>query len=306
MSKRRKNDEYSLSGFGKDRRLEGGRLVNKDGTFNVIKKGLAWRKRFGVFNFLIEISWGRFFVVCTFFYLIMNLCFTGVYMALGVDGIGAPQNDEMGAFWKAFFFSTHTSTTVGYGSYYPHSMGIQAFASIQSMIGLLGFALMTGILYGRFSKPKASIVYSKNAIIAPYKDGNGLMIRLANAQNSQMLEMAAAVMVALVEDGKRRFYDLKLEYNRIHFLATSWTIVHPLDEDSPIFGMTQNDYMNKEIEFIIRVKGYNDTFAQEVHSATSYKSYEVLWDKKFVPIIGVEDDMTYVELDQLSTFSDPK
>ena len=217
----------------------------------------------------------------------------------------------MRKFLESFFFSTQTITTVGYGRVSPVNLTANIIASIESFIGLLAFALATGLLYGRFSKPIAKIIYSKYAIIAPYRDITGLMFRTANKQKSQIIDAEAQVVFSRLEDVNgsevRKFYNIPLEYKKINFFSSVWTINHPIDEDSPLFGTTEEDLHKSETELLILLKGYDDTFAQTVHSRFSYRNDEIVWGAKFqnVHFTNMEGKVE-VLLDKISDFEKVK
>lgn len=295
------------SGFGSKVENEGSRLVNKDGSFNFIKNGVPFMQRFSLYHALITMSLWKFIGSLIAFYIVINSFFATIYVALGVEHLGLiPESTGM-QFLNAFFFSSQTLTTVGYGAIAPTGVGPNIVASLESFVGLLTFAMATGLLYGRFSKPRARIMYSKHALVSPYQQSKGLMFRLANATNSQMINVSTKVILALIEekDGKqkRNFYNLKLEFDQISSLPASWTIVHPIDEDSPIINFTLDDLVNKNAELLIAIEGYDETYSQQVHSRTSYKIHEIVFDAKFIPIIGRNNSgQATVNLDQISHY----
>src|SRR5262249_9746259 len=148
-------------------------------------------------------------------------------------------------FLRAFFFSIHTLATIGYGTITPVGVPANVIVSIESFIGLFGLALCTSLLFARFSRPTAKILFSRQAIIAPYQGIKAFEFRIANMRRSQIIELEAKVLFARFEDvgGRqlRRFYPMKLERERVVFFPLSWTIVHPIDEESPFYGMTDAD-----------------------------------------------------------------
>ncbi|HEX5226612.1 MAG TPA: ion channel, partial [Bryobacteraceae bacterium] len=200
---------------------------------------------------------------------------------------------DMSEFANAFFFSVHTLTTVGYGNVYPEGAWANSVSAIEAATGLMVFAIFTGLLYGRFSRPSARILYSKNAIIAPYQDGTSLQFRVANARSNTLMNMEAKVVFMFVDrsDGqlKRQFINLPLERPQIYFFALTWTIVHPIDESSPFHGKTAADLANLSGELLILLQGFDDTFSQVVHSRYSYPHNEIIWGAKFTPAFKVDD-----------------
>jgi inward rectifier potassium channel len=278
------------------------RTINPDGSFNVRREGLRWRDA-NPYLMLIDTTWPRFFLVVVTGFLLVNLIFACLYLMIGIHSLRGLESD-MGAFANAFFFSVHTLTTVGYGNVYPEGPGANVISSLEAATGLMVFAIATGLLYGRFSRPTARIVYSKNAIVAPYQDGTSLQFRVTNARRNVLMNLEAHVLLMTVEnsDGilKRSFVDLPLERRGVYFFALTWTIVHPIDSDSPLFGKTREDLAKQSAELLILLQGFDDTFSQVVHSRYSYRHDEMIWGAKFVPAFKVNEkgDMV-VEVDRI-------
>jgi inward rectifier potassium channel len=278
------------------------RTINADGSFNVKRSGLKWRDS-NPYLMLIDTTWPRFLLVVFTAFLTVNMIFASFYLMVGIEHLKGLESD-MGAFANAFFFSVHTMTTVGYGNVYPEGPWANAISSLEAATGLMVFAIATGLLYGRFSRPSARIVYSKNAIIAPYQDGTSLQFRVANARSNTLMNMEARVLLMTVDasDGelKRNFLDLPLERRHIYFFALTWTIVHPIDEASPLFGKSREDLEKLSGELLILIQGFDDTFSQVVHSRYSYRHDEIVWGAKFNPAFrfDTKGDMI-VEVDRI-------
>lgn len=312
MAQNVKNRKISIidTGFSAKAEKEGKRLLNKDGSFNVRKTGLRFMERFNVYHWLIGMSWPRFFLVLFSGYIFVNLLFATAYFIAGIEGLsGRHDNDVFGQFLEAFYFSSQTLTTVGYGFYSPISEFHSLLAAFESFMGLMSFAMATGLLYGKFSRPKTRLVFSENAIISPYKNGlNGLMIRLANAKDNQLTNVSAIMMVSWIdnnsEEQSRKYYSLSLEINSIYMMATSWTLVHPINEDSPIFGMSLEQLDECEAEVILQLEGFDETYSQHVHSRTSYKSDEIVWGAKFVSILGHDGDYATLSMDEVGSYKE--
>jgi inward rectifier potassium channel len=266
------------------------RTINADGSFNVRREGLRWRDA-NPYLMLIDTTWPRFLLVVATGFLLVNVIFACLYLAIGIQNLKGLESD-MGPFANAFFFSVHTLTTVGYGNVYPEGPWANVVSSLEAATGLMVFAIATGLLYGRFSRPSARIVYSKNAIIAPYQDGNSLQFRVTNARTNVLMNMEARVLLMTVEssDGilRRSFIDLPLERRSVYFFALTWTIVHPIDSDSPFFGKTREDLAKGSAELLILIQGFDDTFSQVVHSRYSYRHDELIWGAKFIPAFKVD------------------
>ncbi len=282
-----KSEEREL-GFGRTLTTEG-RLMNADGSFNVVReRSTIWDN---TYNHLITMPSWIFSLVLLLSFILINCFFASIYCLIGIEGLnGIVPNTSIVNFFNAFFFSSQTLTTVGYGHISPNGWGTSIAASFESFIGLLLFALISGLLYGRFSRPSAKIIFSENALISPYKGNNGLMFRLINARRSEMIETDAQVILTVNqpdENGNisRRFYTLDLEISKLSFFSLSWTIVHPISEKSPLFGFSETDFKETNLELMILVKGTEDTNQQTVHARTSYVADEIIWNAKFLPII---------------------
>ena len=269
------------------------RTINKDGSFNVMRRGTSWRDVHPYLH-LISLPWPSFLALVFAAYLVVNLVFAALYYSLGpghLTGGDAPRNFDR--LLNAFFFSAHTLTTVGYGNIAPGSVSANILAAIEALVGLLGFALATGILFGRFSRPSARIGYSDHALVAPYEDRTSLQFRIVNRRPNALMDMEATVILMEVEGEpgkqKRTFKTLPLERDGVDFLALTWTIVHPIDESSPLFRKTEEDLVQKQAELIILIKGFDETFSQSVRSRYSYRYDEIAWNAKFTPAFDFDE-----------------
>jgi inward rectifier potassium channel len=292
-------------GFGNKDASKGGRYINKDGSFNIRRKGLAFYRSFSFYHHLITISWFKFCLYILISYLLINLFFASLYLYTGVEKLGGAQGEtSFERFQDAFFFSTQTFTTVGYGRINPIGLSSNIISSLESLCGLLTFALATGLLYGRFSRPNANILFSDQAVIAPYQDITGFMFRIANARENQLINVEAQVAFTRVEKVQgtdvRKYFELNLERDKIDFFSLSWTIVHPIDENSPLWGISKEEFNSSDAEFLILLKAFDDTFSQNVHTRSSYKFNEIAWNYKFVNTFSREDGITVLELDKIS------
>jgi inward rectifier potassium channel len=268
------------------------RSINKDGSFNVNRRGGSWRD-FHPYLQMLSMSWPQFFGAILGGYLLMNLLFAVVYFALGPGQLqGADGANEMDRFLNDFFFSTHTLTTVGYGNMVPSSVIANSVASLEAIAGLMAVALGTGLMFGRFSRPSAKIAFSERMLMAPYQDQNSLQFRIVNLRPNILMELEANLVLMTVEgpagDLTRRFQPLKLEREKVYFLALTWTIVHPVDETSPLFGKTAQDLERLQAEFVILIKAFDDTFSQTVHARYSYRYDELAWQAKFQPAFEID------------------
>ncbi|HTS47486.1 MAG TPA: ion channel [Bryobacteraceae bacterium] len=266
------------------------RAINPDGSFNVHRKGLRLRDT-NLYLLLIDTTWPRFFAAVLLIFLAINVLFAFVYLDIGIQYLRGTE-PEMSAFLNAFFFSVHTLTTVGYGNVFPAGTMANAVSALEAATGLMVFAVVTGLLYGRFSRPSAKILFSRRALIAPYQDGTSLQFRITNARSNVLMDLEARVLLMTVTraDGqlKRAFFDLSLERRRVYFFPLTWTVVHPIDSESPLSGKTAEELRELEAELLILIKGFDDTFSQNVHQQYSYRHDEILWGAKFEPAFRVD------------------
>ncbi len=281
----RKKKKFNDLGLGTKNDIGGYRALNKDGSFNVKKTNIPFFERLNFFHSLITMPWSRFFGLVLLAYFMVNITFASIYTLIGVENLtGMESTTTFNDFIEAFFFSAQTITTLGYGRVAPLGHLANSVAAIESMLGLLGFALATGMLYGRFSRPSAKIRYSTHAVIAPYQDINGFMFRVVNPQNNELLEVEVQVNLAMQRKNSelRDFYSLELERPKVAFMPYMWTIVHPISEASPLYGLTEKEVLEKDAEFIISMKAFDESSSQTVYSRSSYKANEIHWGQKFV------------------------
>ncbi|MEK7832754.1 MAG: ion channel [Acidobacteriota bacterium] len=280
-------DENRDLGFGSKVAGESRRrLLNRDGSFNVARTGLNPLAAFSLYHSLLRISWPGFFGFVIVGYLIANAVFACAYVLCGDGALLVPENLQIGnRFWEAFFFSVHTMATIGYGNITPVGIAANLVVTFEALFGLLGFALVTGMLFSRFSRPTAKILFSETAVIAPYRGITAFEFRITNGRCNEIIELNATVMYSQFEEvgGRplRRFYPLKLERERVAFFTLSWTLVHPIDETSPLFGKTEQDLLAIDAEVLILLTGIDETFSQTVHTRSSYKADEIIWRAKF-------------------------
>ncbi len=270
------------------------RVINKDGTFNVHRHGTTWRDVHPYLH-LINMRWPTFLAVLFLAYLVVNTAFAGIYYGIGTGQLeGADAPTAWGRFLKAFFFSAHTLSTVGYGNISPKGTAANAVASFEALVGVLGFAVATGLLFGRVSRPSARMGFSENMVIAPYQDGTSLQFRVVNRRRNSLMDLETRVMLMTVDPSdtgsKRNYRLLRLEREQVMFLPLTWTVVHPIDAESPLWGKTAEDLARAQAEVLILVKAYDDTFSQTVLARYSYRHDEIVWGKRFAPAFFVDDE----------------
>jgi inward rectifier potassium channel len=302
-----KNKTTADTGFGSNASNYGGRLLNKDGQPNIRKTGIGFLERYSWFHSMLSVSKLRFFIIIFLFYIVVNFLFTLIYYAIGIEHlVGIQINSPIDKFTEAFFFSAQTFTTVGYGRISPSGFLTSAVSAFQALIGLLSFAVATGLMYGRFSKPTAYLKFAANALVAPFKEGTALMIRIAPFKNTTLTDAEARLtaLITIEEEGKtvNKFYNLDLELNKVNALTLSWTIVHPITSESPFFGFTKEDFAGSTGEIIVFFKAFDDMFSNTVVSRSSYTMQEVIYGAKFTPMFYREQDTTVLDLSKLNNF----
>jgi len=281
------------------------RAINHDGSFNVRRRGGPHRH--DPYQWLIQMSWWPFIGVVVAFFALLNTLFALAYLALGLatlPGVAASP-DWWQNFLSALFFSIQTFTSVGYGHVYPGTNGAGLLSSLEALAGVLTFALATGLLYGRFSQPTARIQFSRTAIISRRADGTpSLQFRIANQRSNILIDLQARVLLKTVEPAtnNQKYAPLPLERDAVSFFPLSWTVVHDITPDSPLHGLTPADYQAQDVEIIIQLKGYDDTFVQDVHARNSYTHDEIEWNRRFVRAYEVEEDgVAAINLDLLDS-----
>lgn len=297
------------TGFGTNASSYGGRFVTKSGNANVRKTGIGFIDSISWYHTMLTIPRWKFFFIIFAFYFLVNFAFATIYYLIGVehlDGINAVE--MLDKFGQAFFFSIQTYTTVGYGHISPSGFFTSFVASVEALFGLLSFAIATGLFYGRFSKPKAHIIFSENAIIAPFQDGVALMLRLTPYKNTNLTDAEARMMMGIhiEEEGKmvNKFYTLDLELEKVSSLTLSWTLVHPITEQSPLYQMSESDIKNTIGEIIVFIKMFDDMYSTTVVKRSSYTFDEIVYGAKFLPMFtrSSDNDKTLLHIDRLNLF----
>ena len=297
------------TGFGINANNYGGRFINKNGRANIEKKGIGFLEKISWYHTMLLLPRWKFFLIIVLFYVCINLIFATIYLLIGVQSLGEiPSPSTLTNFAESFFFSTQTFTTVGYGRISPIGFLSSSVAAFEALLGLLSFALATGLLYGRFSKPVAYVRFSHNALIAPYKETNALMFRLVPFKNTNLVDAVVSVTLGMTleENGVRvnRFYQLDLEFSTVNALTLSWTVVHPITEKSPFYNFTKNDFENMTGEVVVSVRAFDDMFSNIVVARTSYVFGEIYYGGKFEPMFERDNsgEKTVIYIDKLNSF----
>lgn len=238
------------------------------------------------YHLLLVIPWSGFLGLIVVIYGLLNACFALSYLA-GGDGIA---NAQPNSFWDAFFFSVQTLTSIGYGVLFPKTLFANTVATVEALVGLIGFALVTGLAFARFSQSTARVIFSRFAVITPYNELPTLMFRVANQRGNQIVEaqMRAYLLrdeVSLEGQFMRRLYPLQLLRSQTPAFALTWTAIHPIDSESPLQGQTAKSLAQLRAQVVISLSGIDETVAQAIHAQYLFRSEEILWNYRLVDII---------------------
>ncbi len=272
-------------GLGSNYNQELKRMVNADGSYNMIRRG-ALRGIRDFYKFLIDATWWQFILLSLCYYLAVNAIFAVIYLICGIHGISGV-NPEISDFSNTFFFSAQTFTSVGYGTMSPISFAVNVVGTLESFVGLMSIALITGLLYGRFSKPKSKLLFTKNIIITPYQDTTAMMFKVVNQRDSILLNTKVKAILIMDQGGEaqnqfnKTYFQLNLELDHIHFFPLTWTIVHKIDNTSPLFGLTMEDLDKRNAEVLILVEAFDETHSQMITERHAYGGDQWLDGVKF-------------------------
>jgi inward rectifier potassium channel len=266
-------------------------LVARGTADQVLAVGLR-RRWFGdLYHRTLTITWPNFLLLAGAVYLLANMLFATLYFLQP----GSINNARPGVFADAFFFSVETIATIGYGVMSPATTYANLVMTTESAIGLLFVAMTTGLVFARFARPTARVLFSRVAVVGPHNGRPTLTIRLANMRQNQML--AAQVSITLVRDERteegallRRFYDLKLVRDRSPIFAMTFTVMHEIDENSPLRGASAAMLNELNAELVVSTSGIDETLVQPVHARTSYLPHEILWNHRFADVLGYTED----------------
>jgi inward rectifier potassium channel len=289
LRRRRVPAVHSAPPDGGDARLN--HLIARETADRVLTIGLP-RPWFGdLYHRILTIGWASFFTSAAAVYVGANIVFALLYLAQP----GSIANARPETFADAFFFSVETISTIGYGQMVPATLYANLVMTAESAVGLLLVALATGLVFARFSRPTARVLFSRVAVIGPHNGRPTLSLRLANVRQNQIL--AAEVSMTLVRDEvstegerRRRFYDLRLTRQRSPVFALTFTVMHEIDRHSPLFDTDPDALAAVNAELVVATSGIDETLVQPVHARTSYLPHEILWNRRFVDILGWTED----------------
>jgi inward rectifier potassium channel len=267
------------------------RLFDRSGRVSVVRTGVPPRPLADLYHSALDARWPMLFASFAAFYVVINALFALAYLA-GGDDIA---NARPGSFVDDFFFSVQTMATIGYGVMAPRTAYANVLVGVEAFLGVLSFALATGLFFAKFSRPTARVLFSRVAVVAPRDGVRSLMLRMANERANQIAEAQVHLALARTEmtlEGERvrRFYDLELVRTRTPIFILTWTVIHPITEASPFFAATRESLRASEGEIIVTVMGVDETFSQTIHARYSYAAEEIVWDARFADIMSTLPD----------------
>jgi inward rectifier potassium channel len=276
------------TGTAEVRAARSARMVRSRGEEGLLRFGALQSWHSDLYHHTLVVSWPIFLAGAALLFLAANSVFALLYLAQP----GALAGARPGDFGDAFFFSVQTIATIGYGQMTPATRYANIVVTVEVLVGVLTFALLTGLAFARISRPTARVLFSKVAVVGPIQGVPTLSLRISNERRNQILQ--AEVTLALLRDEVtpegsflRRFYDLKLLRSRTPVFAMTFLVMHPLDEESPLFGATTESLAAQQAELVITLTGLDETLSQTVHARASYLASEILFNRRFVDIFGV-------------------
>jgi inward rectifier potassium channel len=283
------------------------RLLNHDGTFNVRRNELGPLHPYNAYHTLLSLTIPRLLAFLCAGYAVTNAFFAGLYWLCGPGALSGSDIAPLARFEDCLFFSVQTLATIGYGRLVPATRAANILVAFEALAGLLGFAVVSGLLFARFTRPTAKISFSNNALIAPYEGGWAFMFRLVNLRNHDLTDVKAVVSFARWADiggeRSREFDQLTLERDSVIFMPLHWVIVHPITAASPMSGMTRESLAASNPEFVCLITADDETFAQTVHARTSYDAGDIIWGARFGDMYLADTDRVAIDLERLHDFN---
>ncbi len=262
-----------------------------------------WRD---IYHSLLSLSWPKFLASMTLGYILINLIFGVGYFLLGREGLeGLRSKDNLGFLIECFFFSVQTFSTIGYGHISPLSLSANSLICVQAFLGLLSIGMMSGLFFSRFSRPTAKVIFSEIALVTSHLGQKSLILRMANGRMNRIIDATARVtLMQTIQTPEgaafRQMLDLNLVRQSTQMFFLSWTLVHTIDEKSPLFDKTPEDLKTDDIEIVVSIVGHDETFAQLVHSRHTYKAMNLIFNRYFEDMITRNLTETVVEIDKIS------
>lgn len=289
-------------GFGKSYSQTKNRMITDQGQFNIERIGVSSKSWY---HELIEMRWPIFLSLILAYYIAINLIFGFIYFIAGSERIEGITNETIWKeFYQCFFFSVQTFTTVGYGGMHPVGFLASGIAGFEALAGLLTLAIITSLVYAKFSKPRAKILYSDHVLIAPFKGTYGLQMRIANALSNTLIDMEATMIVGFTpeETSSRILRNLSLEISKIALFPLNWTLNHIIDDKSPLHGLDLANMEKYDMEVMILLRGFDESYNQNVHSMQSYSAERVVFNAKFKPMFEFKGGRTQLYLHKIGEY----
>ncbi len=268
-----------------------GRIASDRKRLRIIRTGHRFHPWEDAYHLLLTLSWPQFWLAIVMNYGIANLIFASLYL-IEPGGIA---NAKPGSFTDAFFFSVQTIATIGYGAMYPVKHWTQMLTAIEALVGLMGFSGATGLMFARFSRPTAQVRFTRSLLLTTHQQQPTLMFRMANQRQNQIIE--AQISLVLLEDtvtaeGEylRKITDLKLQRSTSPMFALSWLVMHPIDQQSPLYGRPLSSLLETDATFVVSLTGIDDELSQTVHSRHIYAATDILENHRFLDIISRDRD----------------
>lgn len=272
------------------RNLSRVRIQVENGRFNILDLSAWYTHWRSPYYLMLTVPWQGFFLITIGLYALGNALFAGLFLLGGPDAI---LNAEPGSFADAFFFSVQTSASIGYGAMSPGNTYTDVLVAFEAILSLMGIALLTGLAYARFSRPTAQILFSQVAVVTPFQGTPTLMFRAANERRNQIVEAQMRLYLILdeVSEGRmmRRFYELRLLRDRTPSFLLTWTALHPIDENSPLYGLTHTDLIRTNAAVLASISGIDQTVAQVIHARHTYYSVDLRWNQQLKDIFQIGD-----------------
>jgi inward rectifier potassium channel len=243
------------------------------------------------YHWMLTASWARLISLLVALYVCLNALFAVVYWLQP----GSVENARAGSYLDCFFFSVQTMATIGYGKMAPQTVLANALVTVEALVGLLGFAMATGLLFAKFSRPTARVLFSDKTVIAMRDGVPSLMMRMANERLNQVVEAQLHLILLrreITAEGEevRRVRDLQLVRNNTAVFFLTWTVIHPITKESPLYGLTARDLAETEAQLIASFVGLDETFAQTVHARGTWQAGAIRWGHNYVDVLSRTDD----------------
>eukprot|EP00792_Barthelona_sp_PAP020_P007133 TRINITY_DN3115_c2_g11_i1.p1 TRINITY_DN3115_c2_g11~~TRINITY_DN3115_c2_g11_i1.p1 ORF type:complete len:348 (+),score=78.79 TRINITY_DN3115_c2_g11_i1:716-1759(+) len=279
------------------------RLLSSDGKFQGIIKGMGTNPLTDLYHSLLTSSWPKLLLYCVIFFLTAHTIFACFFYMSGPDAIANADEDsplKNHPFWTCFFFSIHTFSTIGYGVLYPRSWFANVFVGFEVLSSYLTTAIITGLMFAKFSRPTAKVIFSEVAVIHDRDSMNEnlkvLKFRCANGRHNNIVEanirvsLVANVFDETVKSMIRKSYSLVLDRDQTLLFGLTWTVSHLIDESSPIYGWDRNKFIDSDAEIVVSFTGVDGTMLETIYARYGYDSSKLLFDRSFVNILSVLPD----------------